>query len=92
MPALQIRDVPEDVRDQLAAQARERGQSLQAYLLALVVEEARRQRNVEIMSRFDDRGDGAYFSPGEAAADVESVRSERDTMWLPTQAGSDESA
>jgi len=39
--ALQIRDVPDDIRDLLAEQARTRGQSMQAYLLALVTREAR---------------------------------------------------
>jgi len=38
--ALQIRDVPEDVRDVLAAQASSRGQSLQGLLLGLVNREA----------------------------------------------------
>lgn len=36
MVALQIRDVPDEVRDALAAEADERGQSLQGYLLDLV--------------------------------------------------------
>lgn len=39
--ALQIRDVPDDIRDLLAEQARSRGQSLQAYLLDVVTREAR---------------------------------------------------
>jgi hypothetical protein len=39
--ALQIRDVPDDVRDLLAKQARNRGQSMQAYLLDVVTREAR---------------------------------------------------
>ena len=39
--ALQVRDVPEEVRDALAEAAAARGQSMQAYLLDLVVEEAR---------------------------------------------------
>jgi hypothetical protein len=39
--ALQIREVPEDVRDVIAAEAAKRGQSVQAYLLALVQREAR---------------------------------------------------
>ena len=39
--ALQIRDVPDDVRDLLAAQAASRGQSMQAYLREVVIREAR---------------------------------------------------
>lgn len=38
--AIQIRDVPDDVRDHLAAQAGRRGQSLQAYLLSVLTREA----------------------------------------------------
>ena len=38
--AMQIRDVPEEVRDRLAAQAKKQGQSLQSYLLALVITES----------------------------------------------------
>jgi hypothetical protein len=43
--ALQIRDVPDDVRDMLAAEAKRQGQSVQAYLLDLVEREARLLRN-----------------------------------------------
>ena len=39
--ALQIRNVPEAVRDVIAEQASRRGQSMQAYLLAMVEREAR---------------------------------------------------
>lgn len=48
MVALQIRDVPEAVRDALAAEAARRGQSLQTLLLELVTQEAGFQRNLEI--------------------------------------------
>ena len=43
--ALQIRDIPEDVRDLIAERAARQGQSVQAYLLALVVREAGVLRN-----------------------------------------------
>ncbi len=49
--ALQIRDVPEDTRDALAAQAAKRGQSLQAYLLALIQQQARTVHNRQIFDR-----------------------------------------
>ena len=49
--ALQIRDVPEDVRDVIAEQAAQRGQSVQAYLLALVLREARVLRNGQAFAR-----------------------------------------
>jgi len=78
MVALQIRDVPEDVRDTLAAQARARGQSLQGYLLALITEEARRSRNAALLSRFARRADGERSQPGETAAELASARADRD--------------
>src|SRR6266508_3602400 len=53
--ALQIRDVPEDVRDALVAQAKARGQSLQAYLLELIETQARRLRNTAVLDRFAGR-------------------------------------
>ena len=49
--ALQIRDVPEDVRDTIAERAKARGQSMQAYLLDMVQREARLARNAQM---FDD--------------------------------------
>jgi plasmid stability protein len=42
--AIQIRDVPEEVRDALAEAAAARGQSMQAYLLEVIAEEARLAR------------------------------------------------
>jgi plasmid stability protein len=49
--ALQIRDVPEDVRDAIAQQAARQGQSVQAYLLDLVQREARMLCNAEAFER-----------------------------------------
>ncbi len=77
MPALQIRDVPEEIRDALAQRARERGQSLQAYLLALVENEARRSRNSELLERFAGRSDGSRLTPDEAAGALTAARAER---------------
>ncbi|HYU86523.1 MAG TPA: hypothetical protein VEK80_17095 [Kribbellaceae bacterium] len=47
--ALQIRDVPEDVRDALARRAADAGLSLQKYLLEIVTREAGQRRNVELL-------------------------------------------
>ena len=49
--SLQIRNVPEEVRDRLAERAREKGMSVQAYLLELVEREARFSRNAEMFDR-----------------------------------------
>jgi plasmid stability protein len=48
--ALQIRDVPEEVRDAIAKRAADKGQSMQAYLLELVSADARR---ISIAEMFD---------------------------------------
>jgi hypothetical protein len=75
--ALQIRDVPEDVRDALAVQAKARGQSLQAYLLELVELQARRPRNTAILNRFAGRSDGSRSLPGETSAELAEQRAQR---------------
>ncbi|HEX4702348.1 MAG TPA: hypothetical protein VH352_09505 [Pseudonocardiaceae bacterium] len=56
--ALQIRDVPDADRDVLAELARQRGQSLQAFLLALLAREAGFARNLALLRQFDGRSDG----------------------------------
>jgi antitoxin FitA len=75
--AIQIRDVPEDVRDALVTQAKARGQSLQAFLLELVETQARRVRNTTILNRFADRCDGTRSLPGETAAELAEEREQR---------------
>lgn len=52
--ALQIRDVPADVRNMLAELAAQHGQSMQAYLLAVLEREARLGRNQQIFRRTAD--------------------------------------
>jgi hypothetical protein len=49
MVALQIRDVPTDIRDDLAREAEARGVSLQAYLREVVDREAKAARNREFL-------------------------------------------
>lgn len=78
MVALQIRDVPEDVRAALAVQAAARGQSLQALLLAMVSSEARRSANLAVLARFGDRHDGSHLSVEQAAAALDETRAERE--------------
>ncbi|MEU2613881.1 hypothetical protein ABZ570_20190 [Micromonospora sp. NPDC007271] len=77
MVALQIRDVPEEVRDALAAEAKARGQSLQTYLLELVETQARRLRNTAILDRFSGRSDGTRSLPGESTAELTDQRERR---------------
>jgi hypothetical protein len=81
MVALQIRDVPEEVRDVLVAQAKARGQSLQTYLLELVETQARRLRNnTAVLDRFAGRSDGTRSLPGETAAELAQQRAERGAL------------
>ncbi len=44
MSAIQVRDVPDDVRDALVRTARARGESLQSYLQSVLAREARMAR------------------------------------------------
>lgn len=78
MVALQIRDVPEDVRETLAERARARGQSLQSFLLSVVTEEAARSRNASLLDRFARRTDGTRAASQDAAEPVRLARAERD--------------
>lgn len=75
---MQIRDVPEDVREILAKRARERGRSLQSFLLNLVVDEARRSRNPALLEQFDGRHDGTSLGIDDAVSAVDDARAERD--------------
>ncbi|WP_109472315.1 hypothetical protein [Ornithinimicrobium cavernae] len=77
MVALQIRDVPEDVRQTLSECAAARGQSLQSFLLHLVTAEAGRARNLTLLERFADRRDGSRLAPREVAAALDTARADR---------------
>lgn len=81
MVALQIRDVPEDVRQALAETARARGQSLQAYLLHLVRAEAQRARNLALLDRFAGRDDGSRLVAAAATEALDQARAERESQW-----------
>ncbi len=72
MVALQIRDVPESVRDSLAAAAREKGQSLQAYLREIVTREAGFANNALALDEVSawNRGSGATGDDVLAALDA----------------------
>ena len=55
MPSITIRDVPDDVRDELAARARLSGRSLQEYLRAELVGPAERPDPEVVLARVRDR-------------------------------------
>lgn len=48
-----IRDVPDEVRDLLAGEARARGQSLQGFLLATLRRQAAFSRNRQLLAEID---------------------------------------
>lgn len=77
MVALQIRDVPDEVRDILADRAQQLGQSLQAYLLHLVTDEAARANNIALLRTFESRTDGVDSSAEDTVAEIEAARTER---------------
>jgi hypothetical protein len=72
-----IRDVPDEVKDVLARDARERGQSLQALLLGLLKQHAAFSRNREMLAEIEqelgERGGAAEDAPDAA----EVIRQER---------------
>lgn len=77
MVALQIRDVPDEIRDELSRAAGARGQSLQALLLEMVTREARLHRNLDIFhSAADLRVE--LPKPGEPGAPDQIIREARD--------------
>jgi hypothetical protein len=78
--ALQIRDVPEPVRDLLAARAAAKGQSLQAYLLALVTQEAAFLRNAEILNQ--PLPDGGVLPGTDTLAFLHAAREEQDEKFI----------
>jgi hypothetical protein len=74
---LTIRDVPDEVRDLLSQQARERGQSLQAFLLAMLRRQASFGRNRQIVAELDldlQAGGGAGGDAPNAAEVLEQAR------------------
>ena len=78
MVALQIRDVPEELRDRLSELASRRGQSLQAYLFDVVSDEARRQDNLAVLDRFGQGTYGTRLSPADIDGALRRARAERD--------------
>lgn len=53
--AITVRNVPDDVRDELAARAARSGQSLQEYLLAQLVQVTSRPSMEDVMARARQR-------------------------------------
>lgn len=62
MSAIQIKNVPEEVRAVLVEAAKSKGQSLQGYLLDTLAEQAQFARNVELMKKMPVEGSSASMS------------------------------
>jgi hypothetical protein len=79
MTLIQIRDVPEAVRDELARKAAAAGQSMQAYLLAELSKLAERPSMAEIVRRAQARAEatGSTVTMQEAVAAVRDARDHR---------------
>lgn len=77
---LTIRDVPDEVRDLLSQDAREQGQSLQAFLLSVLRRQADFSRNRRILVEIDSdlhAGGGAGPDAPDAAELIDQARGER---------------
>ncbi len=79
--AITIRDVPEDVRDTLSREARERGQSLQTFLLSVLNRQASFSRNRQIITEVEEElahGGGAGSDAPDSAELIRQARAEAD--------------
>jgi hypothetical protein len=77
MAVLTIRDVPDDVKEALARDARESGQSLQAFLLGVLQRQAAFSRNRQLLSEIERdlaEGGGANDDAPDAATLLEQAR------------------
>lgn len=74
MAAIRIKDVPDEVGDVLATEAKRSGKSLQAYLLGVLERESRFARNREIVEQTPRPG--ADLSMDEVVAAVREARGE----------------
>lgn len=77
MPAITIRDVPPEVRDELAARAARSGRSLQEHLRLELIGLATRPDNAELVRRARERK-ARYGAGLDAAAIVDQVRAGRE--------------
>ena len=81
MAVLTIRDVSDEVKDALAREARERGQSLQAYLLGVLARQAAFARNRQILDEIERElaaGGGAGADAPDAGELLEQARAGRE--------------
>lgn len=81
MAVLTIRDIPDHVKDALAGEARQCGQSLQAYLLGVLSRQAAFTRNRQLLAEIEhdlDVNGGADADAPDAAELLAQARAERE--------------
>lgn len=76
MAYLQIRDVPDEIRDVLAQRAKDRGQSLNAYLRDVVLREASFAKNRALIDRVVAARGDSQFTADDAIAARDAARGE----------------
>lgn len=79
MVAVQIRDIPEAVRDVLAERAREAGQSLNSYLRDVVLREAAFAGNRQLIDQLREHSRCTGVTTGDVIAALDSARARSDT-------------
>lgn len=80
MAVLTIRDVPDDVKEALGRDARERGQSLQSFLLGVLKQQAAFSHNRQLLAEIERdlaEGGGAGDDASDAAELLEQARPDR---------------
>ncbi|MBF6210894.1 hypothetical protein IU433_10255 [Nocardia puris] len=75
--AIQIKDVPEEIRDAIAARAAARGQSTQSYLRSLLEREFRAERNRHLLESMVGHR-GLELTPDEILAEIRRDRGSDD--------------
>lgn len=65
--AITIRNVPDDVRNELASRAAAKGWSLQEFVLSELVELTKRPDRLALLARIEGRLDGTALTAGQLA-------------------------
>jgi antitoxin FitA len=80
---VQIRNVPEDVHERLKARAAAQGESLNTYMLRMVVHEAEERPTMdEVLARIAARGPLGGPDDRDAADYIREAREERDAQLM----------
>jgi plasmid stability protein len=79
---IQIRNVPPDLHERLKARAAAQGESLNTYMLRMVVHEAERPTLDEVFARIKARGPLGKPDQRNAADYIREAREERDAQLM----------